>query len=125
MANDKSILEKFTDTVKDIASIASNAANHALSAEQPALGADEQAVVYVPLAADGLVSDPVMIAPITRVRKKKRAATRRMAKKAGKRTAAKGTRKAVKKSPKKTNRKSASKTAKKAKKATRKTGRAR
>ena len=46
MANDKSILEKFTDTVKDIASIASNAANHALSAEQPAITADEQAVVY-------------------------------------------------------------------------------
>jgi hypothetical protein len=85
MANDKSILEKFTDKVKDIASIAADAANHALSAEQPALTADEQAVVYVPLAADGFVSDPMMIAPIAPARKKKRAAAKPTATKAGKR----------------------------------------
>jgi hypothetical protein len=145
MANDKSILEKFTDTVKDIASIAADAANQALSAEQPAFKADEQAVIYVPLAADGFVSDPMMIAPIAPVRKKKRAAakpskkkgSKRAAKKAVKKTArktakkpaakgaSKGARKAVKKSPKKANRKSASKTAGKAKEARRKTGGAR
>ena len=55
MGNDKSILEKFTDTVKDIASIAAEAANHALSAEEPALKPGEQAVAYMPLAADGFV----------------------------------------------------------------------
>jgi hypothetical protein len=32
MDNDKSILEKITETVKDIANIAANAASHALNA---------------------------------------------------------------------------------------------
>jgi hypothetical protein len=122
MDNDKSILEKFTDRLKDIANIAADAASHALSAEQPALKAGEQPVVYMPLAADGLVSDPMMIAPIAPARKKRRAAAKPAAKKASKRAAKKAVgkaagktaRKSVKKSPKKANGKSASKTAKKA-----------
>jgi hypothetical protein len=134
MDNDKSILEKLTETVKDIASIAADAAGHALSAEQPALKADGQAVAYMPLAADGFVSDPMMIAPIAPARKK-RAAAKPPAKKAGKRTAkravkkparktakksaAKRARKTAKKSPKKANKKSAGKTTKKAARKTR------
>lgn len=103
MDNDKSILEKFTDTIKDIANIATDAASHALSVERPALKADEQAVACMPLAADGFVSDPMPVAPIAGVpRKKKRAAVKPAARKAAK--------KAVKKSAKK---KSARKTAKK------------
>jgi hypothetical protein len=35
MDNDKSILEKITNTVKDIANIAADAANHALKADEP------------------------------------------------------------------------------------------
>ena len=82
MGNDKSILEKFTDTVKDIASIAAEAANHALSAEEPVLKPGERAVAYMPLAADGFVSDPMIVAPIAGARKKKRAAAKPVAKKA-------------------------------------------
>jgi hypothetical protein len=36
MDSDKSIFEKITDTVKDIANIAADAASHALQAEEPA-----------------------------------------------------------------------------------------
>jgi hypothetical protein len=57
MDNDKSLLEKITDTVKGIATVAADAASHALKAEEPPLKADETAVTYMPLAADGLVSD--------------------------------------------------------------------
>ena len=64
MDNDKSILEKITETVKDIANIAANAASHALNAEEPPLKADERPVVGMPLAGDGLVSDPMMVPPI-------------------------------------------------------------
>jgi hypothetical protein len=60
MGKDKSIIEKITDTMKDIANIAADAANHALEAEKPALKADQRSAVYIPLAADGLVSDPMM-----------------------------------------------------------------
>ena len=91
MDNEKSILEKITDTVKDIATLASDAASHALKSEEPPLKADETAVAYMPLAADGLVSDPLMVAPIAGppARKKKRAAKRRVVKKAAKKTAKK------------------------------------
>src|SRR5206468_6734215 len=53
MARDKSILEKFTDKVKGIASTATDAASQALKTDESALRADERAVAYVPLAADG------------------------------------------------------------------------
>ena len=39
MDKDKSILEKFTDTVKDIASTATAAASQALKADEPGLRA--------------------------------------------------------------------------------------
>ena len=41
MAKDKSILEKFTDTVKGIASTATEAASQALKADEPGLRADD------------------------------------------------------------------------------------
>jgi len=54
MNKDKSILEKITDTVKDIATIAANAADHALKAEESPLKVDRRSAAYIPLAADGL-----------------------------------------------------------------------
>jgi hypothetical protein len=95
MDNEKSILEKITDTVKGIATIATDAASHALKTEEPPLKADEMAVTYMPLAADGLVSDPLMMTPVAvaPARKKKRAAKRRVAKKAANKTAKKSAKK--------------------------------
>jgi cell division septation protein DedD len=46
-----------------IANIAASAADDALKAEQPALKAGKRSAAYFPLAADGLVSDPVMVPP--------------------------------------------------------------
>ena len=63
MDKDKSILEKFTDVVKDIASTATEAASQALKADEPELKGDER-LAYVPLAGDGLVSDPLMVPPL-------------------------------------------------------------
>src|SRR6187402_3335788 len=50
MDNDKSILEKFTDAVKDIASTATEAASQALKADEPTSRAGERAAADVPLA---------------------------------------------------------------------------
>jgi hypothetical protein len=115
MDNEKSILEKITDTVKGIATIATDAASHALRAEEPPLKADETAVAYMPLAADGLVSDPMMVTPIAAApaRKKKRAAKRRVANKAAKKTAKKSAKKSAKKPTAKKPKKVAKKTVKK------------
>jgi hypothetical protein len=117
MDNDKSIVERITETVKEIAHIAADAADQALKPqESPVKAADQRAAAYIPLAGDGLVSDPMMVASIVmaRARKKKRAAPKRAAKAAKKA----GAKKAVKK---KAARKSASKApkrpAKKSKKA--------
>jgi hypothetical protein len=125
MDKDKSILEKITDTVKDIANIAATAADHALKADEPPLKADRRFAAYIPLAADGLVSDPMMvppvaIAPARKKRKKKRAAPKRAAKKAGK-TAKK--KRAVKKSVKAAEKSAAGRSRKSAKKAAKKTSR--
>ena len=87
MGTDKSILEKLTDTVKDIATLATDAASHALKAETPVPKTDEEVAMYMPLAADGLVSDPMMVPPIAIAPSKKRAASKRVSKKAGKKTA--------------------------------------
>src|ERR1700687_2456979 len=65
MGKDKSICEKITDKVKDIATIAADAANEALKAEAPLLKAEERTAAYIPLAADGIVSDPMMVPPTT------------------------------------------------------------
>ena len=120
MDNDRSILEKFTDTIKDIANIAAEAASHALSAEQPAFKADDKAVAYMPPAADGFVSDPMPVAPIVRgPRRKKRAAAKPAAKQTAGKAGKKSTRKsAKKKSAPKTVKKSAAKRSRKAAKKT-------
>jgi hypothetical protein len=101
MGKDKSILEKIAGTMKDIANIADNA----MKANEAPPKAVERSAVYIPLAADGLVSDPMMVPPIAAVHapRRKHAASRR-AGKASRKTPAKKT---VKKS-----------TAKPAKKAT-------
>jgi hypothetical protein len=117
MDKEKSILEKITDTVKEIANIAADAADHALKAEEPPPKADERTVAYMPLAADGLVSDPLMAPPVAvaPVRKKKRAAPKRTAgRKAG---AKKPATKSAGKTAKKTTAKKSGKAAKKAAKA--------
>ena len=105
MGKDKSILEKITGTMKDIANIAADAADHAMKANEAPPKAVERSAVYIPLAADGLVSEPMMVPPIAAVHapRRKHAASRR-AGKASRKTPAKKT---VKKS-----------TAKPAKKAT-------
>src|SRR6266849_6041024 len=113
MDKDKSILEKIIDTMKDIANIAADAADHALKAEEPPPKADQRSAVYIPLAADGLVSDPMMVPPIAvaPAPRRKRAAPKQAARKANK-TAKK--KKAVKKSAGKAVKRAAAKRSKKA-----------
>ena len=96
MGKHKSVLEKITDTVKDIANIAADAADRAMKADEVPPRAAERSAAYIPLAADGLVSDPMMVPPIAAAHapRRKRAGSRRAAK-AGRKTRAK---KAVKKS---------------------------
>jgi hypothetical protein len=108
MARDKSIIEKFADTLRDVAKTATEAASEALKSEGPK--AEDRTAGYVPLAADGLVADPLMVAPMkeARPRRKKRATSRQAAPKAAKRTA----RKAPKKSAKTSSTRAAKKAAK-------------
>jgi hypothetical protein len=121
MGNDKSFLEKITDTVKDVATLAADAASHALKTEPPRK-ADEQVVTYMPLAAEGLVSDPMMVPPIA-IAPAKRRAPKRGAKKAGKKSARKTTRKMSKKSAGKAKKSVAKKSKQTAKKAAKKSSR--
>jgi hypothetical protein len=127
MDNDKSILEKFTDTVKGIASTAADAASAALRAEEPPLKDNDVVAVPLPLGAAGLVSDPMLVPPIAAPapRRRKRTVSKRKAGPA-QTSAKKSGKKAAKKTARKTARKTAPRTAKKAvkktaKKATRKT----
>ena len=73
MAKPKSILEKFSDTVKGLA----DSASQALKAEEPAR-VDETGAAYMPFAAEGLVSDPLLPPPVAAqpMRRKRRAAKR-------------------------------------------------
>jgi len=126
MDKDKSILEKITDTMKDIANIAAEAADHAMKTAKPSLKMDERSAAYIPLAADGLVSDPMMVPPIAAAHapRRKRAALRRTARasktkpkkavkksapKAAKKTAARRSSSAAKTAARKTSRKTAKK----------------
>ena len=119
MDTDKSIIEKITDKVKDIANIAADAANDALKPEDPPRKVDDKSAAYIPLAADGLVSDPMMVPPIAVVPapRKKRGAPKRTRKSANKKAAVK---KAAGKSAGKTAKKSASRRSKTAKTTARK-----
>src|SRR5712664_3797535 len=104
MDKDKSILEKITGTMKDIANIAADAADHAMKANEASPKAAERSAAYIPLAADGLVSDPMMVPPIAAAHapRRKRAGSRRAAKagsKTARKAASKSARKTAKKSP--------------------------
>jgi hypothetical protein len=129
MSKSKSIGEKIADTMKDIASIAAAAADHAMKTDKAPPKADERSAAYIPLAADGLASDPMMVPPIAAARapRRKRAASRRAArprrktraKRAVRKSAAKparktaaGSRSAAKTTARKTSRKTAGKTRK-------------
>lgn len=68
MGKTKSIGEKIAGTMKDIVSIAANAADHAMKTDEAPPTVDERSAAYIPLAADGLVSDPMMVPPIAAVR---------------------------------------------------------
>jgi hypothetical protein len=104
MGKDKSILEKITGTMKDIANIAADAADHAMKAERAPVKADERSAAYIPLAADGLVSDPMMVPPIAAAHapRRKRAASRRTVRASRKTRARKAVRKSAAKPAKKT-----------------------
>ena len=71
MAKPKSIIERFSETVKGLA----DSASQALKAEEPAR-VDATTAAYMPFAAGGLVSDPMLAPPIAtqHSRRKKRAA---------------------------------------------------
>jgi len=133
MGKHKSVLEKITGTVKDIANIAADAADHAMKANEAPPRAAERSAAYIPLAADGLVSDPMMVPPIAAAHapRRKRAGSRRAAKASRKTRAKKAVKKSAAKPAKKTAagrsssaarmtaRKTGKKTAKKARKGNR------
>jgi len=104
MGKDKSVLEKITGTVKDIANIAADAADHAMKANEAPPRAAERSAAYIPLAADGLVSDPMMVPPIAAAHapRRKRAGSRRAAKASRKTRAKKAVKKSTAKPAKKT-----------------------
>src|SRR5258708_39948998 len=56
---DKSIVEKFTETVKGLA----DSASQALKAEEPAR-VDKTGAADMPFAAEALLSDPLMVRPV-------------------------------------------------------------
>ncbi len=125
MAKDKTLMEKFADTVRDVAKTAADAASAALQPERPAASkVDRRTAAYVPLAADGLVSDPMMVAPMAEPHpRRKKPAARPTARSAARKPAKKFARKASAKSARKSTAKKASpaarrKTASKTKTAT-------
>ncbi len=116
MAKEKSILDKFTETMKGLA----DSASQALKADEPAR-VDETAAAYMPFAAEGFVSDPLPVPPIE-------AQPPRRKRGAAKKTAKRGARKAATGKAAKTTNKHTNKTAKKStpkKRAARKTASAR
>src|SRR5260221_4015894 len=80
MGKDKSILEKITDTMKDIANIAADAADHAVKAEEAPPKVSERSAAHIPLAVDPMMVPPIAAAHAPR---NKRASSRRAAKSAG------------------------------------------
>jgi hypothetical protein len=114
MAKQKSILDKFTDTMKGLA----DSASQALKSEVPAR-VDNSAAAYMPFAAEGMVSDllpvpPIAAQPARRSRAPSETKKRRAAKRSRKTGAAKPARKAAAKSrAKAAGRKSARKTSRK------------
>jgi hypothetical protein len=97
-SKEKSILDKFTDTMKGLA----DSASQALKSEEPAR-LDESAAAYMPFAAEGMVSDLLPVPPFaSQPGRRKRAPGEkekdRAAKRSRKARAAKPARKAAAKS---------------------------
>jgi hypothetical protein len=119
MGKTKSIGEKIAGTMKDIVSIAANAADHAMKTDEAAPTVDERSAAYIPLAADGFVSDPMMVPLIAAAHapRGKRAPLKRAAKtpakKAVKKSAAKPAKKATSRRSRSAAQASARKTSKK------------
>jgi hypothetical protein len=106
---DKSIIEKFTDTVKELA----DSATQALKSDDPKRAAQTTAV-YMPFAAEGMVSDPLIVAPVVVQPARKRRTARKAARRgAGKRAAGAPAKKSARKGATKSTRKTARKTARK------------
>ena len=82
MSKDKSILEKFTDTVKEMA----NSASEALKAEAPPK-VEQTNAAYMPFAAEGLVSDPLLIPPVAAAPPRGKRTAKKAAKKSSARSA--------------------------------------
>ena len=82
MSRDKSILEKFTDTVKEMA----NSASEALKAEEPPK-VEQTNAAYMPFAAEGLVSDPLLIPPVAAAPPRGKRTAKKAAKKSSARSA--------------------------------------
>lgn len=110
---EKSILDKFTDTMKGLA----DSASQALKSEEPAR-VDESAAAYMPFAAEGMVSDPLPVPPFAvepppRKRAPSEKGKRRAAKRTRRTTARKSARKATAKSTRTRTKAEARKTARK------------
>jgi hypothetical protein len=93
MDDDKNIIEKAIEAVKDIAHVASEAAKHAMPEPEPIKPGDE--VITTPMVTDGMMGE-TMMPPYVIIRRKKNT-PKKTAKKAAKKTA----NKVAKKSPKK------------------------
>src|ERR1700756_1139809 len=83
MSKDKSILERFTDTVKDIA----NSASEALKSEEPPK-VEQTNAAYMPFAAEGLVSDPLLVPPVVTQPPRRKRTARKTAKRSAKKSSA-------------------------------------
>jgi hypothetical protein len=83
MDNDKSILERFTETVKEIA----NSAAEALKADEPPK-VEQTSAGYMPFAAEGLVSDPLLVPPLAAAPSRQKRTARKAAKPSSARKAA-------------------------------------
>jgi hypothetical protein len=123
MAKQKSILDKFTDTMKGLA----DSASQALKSEEPAR-VDESAAAYMPFAAEGMVSDPLPVPPFAvepprRKRAPSEKGKRRAAKRSRKTAASKPARKTAAKPARARTKAAARKTARKtSRKARKRTG---
>src|ERR1019366_6848521 len=102
--DDKSVIEKTIEAVKEIATIASKAAHKAMEPE-PIKPGDE--VVMMPMAATGFMGD-TMMPPFVVVPRKKKSSKKKTPKPAAKKPANKSVKKAAKKTAKTSARKTKS-----------------
>ena len=113
--DDKSIVEKTIAAVKDIATIASDAAKKAMEPEP--LKPGEQIVAYMPMVNDGLLADPMP--PFVLAPRRKKSTSKKVPKKSAKK-AAKTTKKTAKRATAKKTKSAAGRKAVRKKKAPKK-----